>query len=65
MDEEISFLEKSCEQLRRELERYSTPLDKRAQARDSGIATMVGASGGQRLLQSSCIEDDTVILKGH
>ena len=65
MEEEISFLEKSCEKLRRELERYSTPLDKRAQARDSGVATMVGASGGQRLLQSSPTADDTVILQGH
>jgi hypothetical protein len=65
VDEDISFLEKSCKQLRREIERYSTPLDKRAQAHNFGIANMVDASGSQRLLQSSRTADDTVILQGH
>lgn len=62
MDKEISFLEKSCEQLSRDIEMYSTPTDKRAQARDSGIATMVGASGGQSHLKSPSA-DDSVILQ--
>lgn len=60
VDEEISFLESSCEQLRKEIERYSTPLDRRAQARDSGIATLVGAIGDQ-----SHATDDTVVLQGN
>ena len=56
MDKEISFLEKSCEPLSRDIEMYSTPTDKRAQARDSGIATMVGASGGQSHLKSRSVK---------
>ena len=59
MDKEISFLEKSREQLSRDIEMYSTPTDK---ARDSGIATMVGASGGQSHLKSPSA-DDSVILQ--
>ncbi|XP_065927594.1 uncharacterized protein [Magallana gigas] len=58
VNEEISFLESSCERLRKEIERYSTPLDRRAQARDSGKATLVGATGNQ-----SHATDDTVVLQ--
>jgi hypothetical protein len=61
VDKDIPLLKKSCEQLCRELKLYSTPLDKCAQARDSGIATTVCASGGECLLQSSHIADDTVM----
>ena len=37
MDEEISFLEKECEQQRKEMERRSTAIDRHAQARDSVV----------------------------
>uniref|UniRef100_A0A8W8MJJ2 CCHC-type domain-containing protein n=1 Tax=Magallana gigas TaxID=29159 RepID=A0A8W8MJJ2_MAGGI len=47
IDEEISFLEQSCDRLRKEIERFSTPRERRTQARDSGIATLNGANGGQ------------------
>jgi hypothetical protein len=56
LDDEISFLEKSCEKLRRDIERYSTPRD-RAQARDSGIHTIIGASADRDINP-----DETVIL---
>lgn len=58
VDEEISFLESSCERLCKEIERYSTPLDRRAQGRDSRIATLVCAIGDQ-----SHATDDTVVLQ--
>lgn len=60
VDEEISFLQSSCERLRKEIERYSTPLDRRAQARDSGIATLVGEIGDQ-----SHATDNTVVQQGN
>ena len=44
-----------------QLSRDATPTDKRAQARDSGIATMVGASGGQINHLKSPGADDSVI----
>uniref|UniRef100_A0A8W8J306 Peptidase A2 domain-containing protein n=1 Tax=Magallana gigas TaxID=29159 RepID=A0A8W8J306_MAGGI len=65
LDEEISFLEQSCDRLRKEIERFSTPRDRRAKARDSGIATLNGASGGQYydpentvVLQANEVRDD-------
>ncbi|XP_065928598.1 serine/threonine-protein phosphatase 6 regulatory ankyrin repeat subunit C-like [Magallana gigas] len=59
VDEEISFLESSCERLRKEIERYSTPLERRAQARDSCIATWLMRSGTrviQLMIQWYCRE---------
>jgi hypothetical protein len=43
LDDDLSFFEKSCEKLRRDIERYSTLRD-RAHARDSGIHTIIEAS---------------------
>lgn len=60
VDEKNSFLESSCERLRKEIERYSTPLDRGSQARDSVIATLIGTIGDQ-----SHSTDDTVILQGN
>lgn len=40
LDEEISFLEQSCEQLRLEIEKQSTPVVRNRSMRDSGIATI-------------------------
>lgn len=47
IDEEISFLEHSCDRLHKKIERFSTPRERRTQVRDAGIATMNGTNGGQ------------------
>lgn len=62
VDEEISFLESICERLRKEIEKYmySTPLDRLAQARNSGIATSVGTIGDH-----SHATVDTVVQQGN
>lgn len=46
--------------MRKEIERYSTSLDRQEQARDSCIATLVGATGDQ-----SHATNDTVVLQGN
>lgn len=40
LDEEISFLEQSCERLRLEIEKQSTPVVSNRSMPDSGIATI-------------------------
>jgi hypothetical protein len=40
LDEEISFLEKSCERLHLQIERQSTSISVNRPMRDSGMATM-------------------------
>jgi hypothetical protein len=44
LDDEISFLEKSCKKLRRDIKTYSIPRDNRAQVQGSEIYTIIGAT---------------------
>lgn len=47
IDKEISLIERRCDRLRKDIERFSTPRDRLAQARDSGIAKINDANGDQ------------------
>lgn len=60
LEEEISFLEKSCERLRLEIEKQSTPVAANKPMRDSGIATMARAHGSQECLHDNAA-DNTVV----
>lgn len=61
IDEEISFLEESCERLRLEIQNRSTPIAN-TRVRDSGIATMASANGSYHDAHSPAAEDTVVSL---
>lgn len=61
IDEEISFLEESCERLRLEIQNWSTPIAN-TRVRDSGIATMASANGSYHDAHSPAAEDTVVSL---
>uniref|UniRef100_K1R9J4 Uncharacterized protein n=1 Tax=Magallana gigas TaxID=29159 RepID=K1R9J4_MAGGI len=60
LDEELSFLEQSCERLYLEIEKQSTPAVKNRSMRDSGIATIL-KEGVVRECLPEGVADDTVV----
>lgn len=60
LDEEISFLEQSCERLRLEIEKQLTPVVRNRSMRDSGISTIPKEVVLRECLPEGVV-DDTVV----